>query len=238
MRTIGAALLVLIALAATAQPPSAGNLAPAAQLSIPAELKKTVRADKAHAGELVEFRTLEPVLVSQGVVMPANTLLRGRILSAGPKQESRNSWLALVVERAEWKQHSLPLHAFIAAQIMVSPAQRQAAQNPDSSASTSSPTRRTTTLNPRADLGTDPSLSKVIKAPQDANTTGREESGASHPWLEGIGIVRNKDGTTYLLSSKTNVRLPAGLLLMLKNEPNGEPQPATASPPRSAPVNR
>lgn len=40
---------------------------PAGDLFIPAELSKTVRADKAHRGDPVEFTTLEAVLVGQQI---------------------------------------------------------------------------------------------------------------------------------------------------------------------------
>jgi len=37
-------------------------------------------------------------------------------------------------------------------------------------------------------------------------------------------MLRAKDGTTYLVSSKTTVKLPAGLMLVLKNEPAASPE--------------
>ena len=86
-------------------------------VSIPAELTTTVRADVSHRGDPVEFRTLEAVLIANGLVMPANSKLRGRVVGAAPRQGDKPSWLVLLVERAEWKKQSVPLHAFISAQI-------------------------------------------------------------------------------------------------------------------------
>jgi len=80
----------------------------------------------------------------------------------------------------------------------------------------------------------DPSLSRLIKSPQDA-TQPREDEAPKYPSLENVGILRDKDGTTYLLSSKTNVRLPAGVLLMLNNEPAGSSEAANAKTATSAP---
>ncbi|MGO9517939.1 MAG: hypothetical protein ACLPND_12910, partial [Candidatus Korobacteraceae bacterium] len=141
MRAIGIALLDFNALIATAQQPVASNLVSSGKVSIPARLTKTVRADKVHPGGAVEFRTLEPVLVGKGLVMPENTLLRGRVLTAGAKQEGRNSWLVMVVERAEWKEHSLPLRAFITAQITLSTAGNQHALDAAGTGNTSSTLR-------------------------------------------------------------------------------------------------
>src|SRR5271167_1842289 len=174
MRAISLVLLAVNALIATAQQPAASSLVSSSKLSIPARLTRTVRADKAHPGGPVEFRTLEPVLVGKDLVMPENSLLRGRILSAGAKQEGKNSWLVLVVERAEWKQHSLPLHAFITAQIALSSANDQHSLEPASTGSTSS-TLRASRQGARAAARDDPTLSNIIKAPQDATATGQEE---------------------------------------------------------------
>ena len=218
MRAIGIALLAFNSLIATAQQPVASNLVSSGKMSIPARLTKTVRADKVHPGGSVEFRTLEPVLVGKGLVMPENTLLRGRILSATPKQEGRNSWLALVVERAEWKQYSLPLRAFISAQVTLSSANNQHALEPASTGNTSS-TMRASRPSARIAARDDPTLSNIIKPPQDATASGQDQISLRHPMLENIGIVRDKDGTTYLFSSKANVKLPNGVLLMLTNEP-------------------
>jgi len=238
MRAISLVLLAVNALIATAQQPAASSLVSSSKLSIPARLTRTVRADKAHPGGPVEFRTLEPVLVGKDLVMPENTLLRGRILSAGPKQEGRNSWLVLVVERAEWKQHSLPLRAFITAQITVSSAGNQHSLDPAGSGTTST-TLHGNRQNARWAARDDPSLSSMIKAPQDATATGQDEMSTRHPLLENVGIVRDKDGTTYLFSSKANVKLPDGVLLMLTNEPVASAESANAkaaiAPPEQRP---
>lgn len=232
MRSISIVLLVFAVLPALAQQPGA-SVVPAGQLSIPAELSKTVRADKARPGDKVEFRTVEPVLVSKGIVMPTNTLLVGRILNASPKQEGKNSWLVLVVERAEWKQHSLPLHAFVAAQITISRNQRLL--DPVSAGNSVSTSPRASRQSARVAAADDPSLSNAIRAPQEATESSTGVPPAKSPMLENVGILRVKDGTTYLLSSKASVKLPAGVLLMLKNEPAENTDAAVVKSATSAP---
>src|SRR5215475_4121893 len=88
-------------------------------LSIPAQLMRTVDTNKCKTGDTVEMRTLEPVLIGNGLVMPENAKLQGRIMGGASAQNNQPSWLVLLVERAEWKQHTVPLHAFVAAHITV-----------------------------------------------------------------------------------------------------------------------
>jgi hypothetical protein len=221
MRKLYTALLTFTALLAPAQQPQAHNPESAGTMSIPAQLTKTVQADKAHPGDTVEFRTLEAVLAGKDLVIPANARLYGRVLSAAPKQDNKNSWLAVVVERAEWKQRSLPLRAFIAAQIAISSTNNQNAANPGIAGNTTSNPQQTPRQNARVMAQSDPSLSTLIKSPQDATVTGQDQVGPKYPVLENVSLFRGKNGTTYLLSSKSNVKLPAGVLLMLKNEPVG-----------------
>jgi len=221
MRKLYTALLTFTALLAPAQQPPVRNPESAGTMSIPAQLTRTVQADKAHPGDTVEFRTLEAVLAGRDLVIPANARLYGRVLSAAPRQDNRNSWLAVVVERAEWKQGSLPLHAFIAAQIAISTNNQRAADAGTADNAPLSP-RRAARQSARSAVTTDPNLSNMVKTPQDATETRQDQSGPKYPMLENVSLFRDKNGTSYLLSSKSNVKLPAGVLLMLKNEPESE----------------
>src|SRR5208337_3392717 len=81
----------------------------------------------------------------------------------------------------------------------------------------------------RATLATDPNLATLVKAPQDATETRQDQLGPRYPMLENVSLFRDKDGTSYLLSSKANVKLPAGVLLMLKNEPDGSSEAKASS---------
>jgi hypothetical protein len=230
MRTLCIVLLAFTASHAAAQQPASAEVASPSKLLIPAQLSKTVRADKARPGDPVEFRTLEAVLVEKSLVMPADTRLFGRVLSAGAKQDNKNSWLAVVVDRAEWKEHKVSLRAFIAAQITLTGQKNQLAASASPTNDTTAPNRRARQPARNAAM-TDPSLSGMVRPPLDANQTTQDESGLKHPWLENIGIIRDKDGTTYLLSSKANVTLPGGVLLMLRNEAVATPATTEGQPP-------
>ena len=221
-------LLAMAALLVQAQQESLVTKPPG-NLSIPAELTKTVRADKAQRGDPVEFTTLEAVLVSPKLVMPPQSKLFGRIVGAAARQGDKPSWLVLLVERAEWKQHSVSLHAFISAQITLIPATNQNAGPPDTTGTTSNPRRRRGVVLPADQSGTD--LPSLRKPPQDATVTSQGEAPLKAATLKDIRIVRDKDGMSYLFSAKSNVKLPSGTLFMLQNQPSNSPdQPVAGEP--------
>lgn len=216
MRILVGAFFLFATLHGSSQQTAVGNPAFSSKLTIPAQVSKTVRADKVHVGDIVEFRTIQAVLVGNGVVIPANSALFGRVLGAGAKQNNRNSYLAVVVERAEWKDHTVPLHAFISAQITMIPRNTRPT---DPVSDLDSPTsRRASRQSARTTAVSDPELSSIVRSPREATTPG-ETSVTKYPALENVGFFRDHEGITYLLSSKTNVKLPAGVLLMLQNQP-------------------
>ena len=178
-------MLLFAALSASAQQPEANSAALSGKLSIPVEVAKTVRADKVHAGDVVQFRSLEAVLAGNGVVIPANCTLYGRVLSAAAKQNNRNSYLAVVVERAEWKGHTLPLHAFISAQITVLPKNPKV---PDPASEMDSPSSRRPRQSARVAAASDPELTSIVKTPRDATVANEPSSGNRYPSLENVGF--------------------------------------------------
>ena len=202
---------------------------PSGDLSIPVELTKTVRADKAHRGDPVEFTTLEAVLIGQKLVMPPQSKLFGRVVGAAPRQGDKPSWLVLLVERAEWKQHSVPLHAFISSQMTlvpgpnlnINPADDTAASNP----------RRTGRMSGRVAAQSDSQLSSLTKPPQDASEMAKDGTVAKPVALKDVRIVRDKDGISYLFSAKSDVKLPSGTLFMLQNRPTTAPDQSAAAGP-------
>ena len=188
-----------------------------------------MRADKAHRGDPVEFTTLEAILVGPKLVMPPQSKLLGRVVGAAPRQGDKPSWLVLLVERAEWKQHSVPLHAFISSQITlvpgpnlnINPADDTAASNP----------RRTGRMSGRVAAQSDSQLSSLTKPPQDASEMAKDGTVAKPVALKDVRIVRDKDGISYLFSAKSDVKLPSGTLFMLQNRPTTAPdQSATVGP--------
>ncbi len=199
---------------------------PAGELSIPVELTKTVRADKAHRGDPVEFTSVEAVLVAPKLVMPPHSKLFGRVVGAAPRQGDKPSWIVLLVERAEWKQNSVPLHAFITSQItLVQDTSPNAAATADGNTNNNLRTRGR--MSGRVAAQGDTTLSTLSKPPTDA--TDQEEFRAKPVPLKDIRIIRDKDGMSYLFSSKSDVKLPEGTLFMLQNHPAVAPDQSAAA---------
>ena len=202
---------------------------PVGGVSIPAELTSTIRADRVHRGDPVEFRTLEPVLISKGLVMPANTKLTSRVVGAAALENGKPSWLVLLVEHGDWKNQSVPLHAFIAAQITVSqlPAESQAAAD-----------RGTTPRDPRRAARESGRVARLNGVDVSSNTHWPEDSRSAQSSLpapvplKDLRIVRDANGITYLVSEHANLKLPGGTLFRLQNEsPPAPPAAGTSDKP-------
>lgn len=186
-------------------------------VSIPAELTTTIRAEKAHRGDPVQFRTLESVLIANGLVMPANTKLEGRIVGAAARQGNKPSWLVLLVERAEWKQQSIALHAFISGQIEIRNVALQTPESVDGMMTNGGPRqRRRENVRNAVESGAD--ISPSTRLPTDSKTSSQPDMGAKELPLKDLRIVRDKNGIAYLFSPKSNVKLSSGTLLMLQNQ--------------------
>lgn len=225
-------LMVAAAFAQAQQEPASPATANA--MSIPAELTKTVRAENAQRGAPVEFRTLEAVLLPNGLVIPRNTKLTGRIVGAAPLQGDKPSWLVLLVERAAWKDQTVSLHAYIASQISVSDVDRKGSGATGGPPGSTNP-RRLARESGRVAALNDIDISSNTKLPQDASSSEHPAFGAGSEQIKGLRIVRDKDGVAYLFSSQSNVKLPSGGMFMLQNQPLTESRKPTTEAPGQAP---
>lgn len=186
-------------------------------LTIPVELTKSIKADKVHPGDPVQFKMAEAILAGNGVVLPAKAKLYGRVLAAGGRIGGNASFLSLLVERVEWTGHVLRLHAFVTGwgkkRVYEPPGKNCAA--------------RMATPMPRGRGGTPPSMGNPSAVFAECNQGSAERYEPAH-WshnqvIRDVSIYRDDaDGTTVMMSKK-NVRLPSGILLILQNnaEPSG-----------------
>jgi hypothetical protein len=223
-------VLILAASFAQGQPGTPASRQ-VAGISIPVELTTTVRAETARRGDPVAFRSLEAVLLPNGLVMPANTRLTGRIVGAAPLQGNRPSWLVLLVERAEWKQQAVLLHAFISAQIDLSRVTNQDSQSADG-VSTSPNPRRLSRESGRVALENGVDISSSTKLPQDASGTPQQEPSRRTQPVKDLRIVRDKDGIAYLFCASSNLKLPSGSLFVLQSQANAEGHKTSADSPQ------
>lgn len=189
-------------------------------LYLPASLDKTLRAEKSHVGDRVNLRLDEPVLFGHGIVLPAGAHLRGQVIEARKLDGEHASRLAFVVERAEWKENAVPLHAFISGAVKV----------------------REVTQAKSADWRCQPFAERMANASRmpsrsQVPTGSRPTDCSPSPWaaaeervirergadLKDVVLHRNlHDGSTFLFSHKKNIRLQGGIELMLQNFPEEE----------------
>ncbi len=119
--TIIAAIMLLLCLSVVGQEPApAAPPAPAAQglpdgVRLPVELTNTVDAKKAKPGDPVKMEMLANLRSKSGeIALPKGATLIGKVVEAVPHtKENPESRLVILVERAEWKGGSMPLHAYI-----------------------------------------------------------------------------------------------------------------------------
>ena len=223
--------LLLLAASVAQEQPGAIRSQSTGGTSIPVELTTTVRAETAQRGDPVTFKSLEAVLLPNGLVMPANSKLTGRIVGAAPLQGSKPSWLVLLVERAEWKEQVVPLHAFIAAQIDMSRVTYQNSPSADGMSTNPSP-RRLSRESGRVALENGVDISSATKLPQDSGGTSQQEPSRRTQPVKDLRIVRDKDGIAYLFCASANLKLPSGSLFVLQNQANAEGHKPSADSPQ------
>lgn len=75
-----------------------------ADTRFPVELRQTIRASRAVVGDPVEFRTIEPTLIGNGVVVPEGAELLGEVAFVrSDRAATPPSWVRLRVNELRWK---------------------------------------------------------------------------------------------------------------------------------------
>jgi hypothetical protein len=189
--TIAVAVLTLGTLPAPGQESAAPPAALLHGATIAVQLKKTVKADKAIVGDEVDAGTSEPVLMQGRVVIPRGARVVGHVLAVSPyAKEHPESVLRIRFERAEWKQQSVPLNAFIVGQLGVKHKKHHASD-------------------------CFPPQSQFL-----AQRTGDVPCATAGPESLDYIFVRNLEdppGGTQLMSVKQSITLPAGTLIELRH---------------------
>jgi len=178
------------------------------EFTLPVELSKGIKADRALPGDEVRFRMVEPILAGNGVVIPGSAKLYGRIILTSPVTKERRSHLSILIDRAEWKGHSMRLNAYVVGLGVPHRHQDTAACIPDGPAPVPIHTRG----------GNDPNVrgTRSFSPTQNcAEETHLPEFGI-RALASQIRIFTNPNGSTVLVSSK-NIHFPGGILFVLKN---------------------
>lgn len=223
-------LILFSALAIFAEDPSATTAASQVpdNLSIPARLGKTIDTKKCKPGDAFEMRTLEPVLLSNGLVMPENTKLRGKVVAAASRQNDKPSWVLLVVQRAEWKQHSVPLRAFVTSQITL----KAKVEGQDDNTFQGALNQPETFYRRRARGQNYPTSSLAVSAAhpvQDGTVEAGETQQLSYQRLDDLRLIQDKKGRVFLVSPKDHLKLPSGTMFVLHNRSAGVEDPGRAA---------
>ena len=222
MRSSWLPVLAFLALSSAAEEAASPLPDVPAHMTIPAQLSKTIRTDKTHVGDKVEFKTVEPVLIGKGVIMPIDTKLHGRVLGAASRQADKPSWLVVLVDNAEWKNHSLPLNVLIVSLINGND-QPSASRHPRPRSAHQLPPWRPGPLH-------DPSAECAIGLARPSllhQHCGTGQLAAIDRQLEDVKVFRAQNGLIFLLSKKENLKLPGGLFFMRSS--NRELRPCAVS---------
>jgi hypothetical protein len=82
--------------------------------TFPVELRQTIHSNSAKIGDSVEFRTLEAVLIGNGVVVPADAVLLGKVEAVQTRTSTYpDSLLSIRIHTLRWQKRDLPLNAVV-----------------------------------------------------------------------------------------------------------------------------
>jgi len=80
---------------------------------IPAELSRTIKTSSAKVGDRVTFRTIQPVLVSDGVVVPVGSELRGLIEELKRGQSAEATEMRIRLDTLIYRQKEIPVNLVV-----------------------------------------------------------------------------------------------------------------------------
>ncbi len=177
------------------------------RLVIRAELLHGINAAKAKPGDKVEMRALAAEKDGDRVLIEKDAKLTGHVTSASARGSSDSeSRMELVIDRAQWKGHSLRLKGYVIAQGELAETRKfvgmgEPACDP--------------TIN-RGHLPGNDSPAYILCAQE---TEGASTKRSRTPVLRDVELryIHGRSGPTVLVSRKSNVVLPAGLVVLIRN---------------------
>lgn len=82
--------------------------------TFPVELRRTIHTNSAKVGDLVEFRTIESVLIGSGIVVPSNASLLGEIEQVQTRSSSSaESSVSLRVHTLRWEDNEIAVNLVV-----------------------------------------------------------------------------------------------------------------------------
>lgn len=181
--------------------PAGVSLSPGASIAV--VLRRTVKAGKASPGDEVLAEITVPVLQNGRILIPEGARVFGRVTTAiAHTRDHPESVLAVRFERAEWKEGSVALNAFMV----------RALGRPEK-------LKRADPYNPTNCIPPMNSAGQPVRNPRFSCDKLRPRiSDSGLPKLEDVSVRSLNDpmGPTELISMSKNVVLPKGLNIELR----------------------
>ncbi len=99
--------------------------------TFPVRLYKTIDAAHVQPGDPVEFRTVEPILLGQGVIVPDNSALIGEVVSSSPGDAAHpHSTMQIRLYTLRWNSGEAHLNAIVTRKDFVPSASMSKFQGP------------------------------------------------------------------------------------------------------------
>lgn len=198
-RALSIAALVVCAWGAAGQTP---NVELPDRLVIRAQLDRGISAANTKPGERVYMHAVAAEMDGDRVLIASGAKLIGRVLAATKLSDATpESRLDIVIERAEWRHHSVNLRAYIIEQGVIITSKVVGCGPPSS----------------LSDEGTDLKPRDTLCSGNQVPIYKREPS----PVMQGVEIRYLRDrrgGPTALVSKTHNVVLPPGLAVLIRHD--------------------
>jgi hypothetical protein len=171
------------------------------EVEFTATVKKSIATATVRAGDPVQFEMTDSVLMAAGTVVPAGARLHGTVLqSTVPDEDTGSSRLSILIERALWRGGNFPLHAYIVGQVA---------------------RRRVAITSTEVSCESSRSASSDIDCwGQGKHTIETRSQPFESPTLPAhVGITLGAEGQTSLVSSRPDIVLKRGTILLLRHRP-------------------
>lgn len=189
-------------------------------LRVPVELSKTVKVEKVHPGDQLQFRMAEAILAGHGTVIPANAKVSGHVITADPAGTTQRSHLSMVLDKAEWKGHTFPLHAYISGFTLP--------RGPVTELVECKPNANLAYFGGRGNAFPDGGLiGNWSDNCDEAKRVQENAEDALQRTLRGVQLYHANRTNFTVLVAKKNIHLPSGLIIMFRND---EQQPSGEAP--------
>lgn len=217
MKGVMSAGLVLIAVVCAAQNRTEITLSDGTNVAV--RLLRSVRANKAVAGDEVLSEVAVPVLMQGAVIVPSGARVHGRVLISAPHAKNSESVLQILFDRIEWNAGYASLNAYA---VGATSDVRQARN--DCGSSRLLPVSR---VRVRSVVETQPrnvlnGVPQPTRAPSGIPTFPPQDFGCATPGAPDFHYISvrnysNPPGSSALVSRKKTISLPAGVLLELRH---------------------